>query len=261
MAERADILYGINRNLTSSDFLYTLSYYNLQIRKNSILCPFHNDRHYGSCVVHKDQKSATCYVCGSHKPGGTGRRITAVDLVMHYEGLSFLDAVEFLYTNILGNSLPEYGQKDRFVLSPEELKFIGIAHATGGTVSGAVNCCNKKDEPPKGKRVHYASESEDGICAVVEDMRASSIMQLYREDPVPVLEILLGKAAETRKYYYGLIKQSYVKDSELYNLCQEVPALQGKLRKKEKQAQKIESIIKGKIRKNQPQNEAAQSAS
>ena len=77
-------------SISPSDFDEVLNYYNIPIKKNSILCPFHSDKHYGSCFINRNKTSATCYVCPPNGKYGKGKYFSAVDLVMHYENLGYL---------------------------------------------------------------------------------------------------------------------------------------------------------------------------
>lgn len=52
------------------------------------LCPFHDDHRLGSFKISERRNTYTCFSCGEHGD--------AVDFIMKYRGLSFLDAIRYL---------------------------------------------------------------------------------------------------------------------------------------------------------------------
>lgn len=201
MAGKYDARQEILRSLSEGDFRATLDYYGIRVQKNSILCPFHNDRHYGSCVINKSGKSAKCFACG--------KTFRSVDLVMHYEGLAFPDAVDFLWEKVLGNPVPEGYDSAHgdFILSYKELAFIGLYEARGRMVPLAVNCCQKDETIPQGLTGGYGCVQDDGSMPVFRNGKAQPLEALYRQDPETALSIMYGKAEETKKGYERLIKE------------------------------------------------------
>lgn len=64
MAEsKQEQIQEMKEQIGEAEFLQTLAYYNLRIERDSILCPFHNDRHYSSCKIMKKRQDAYCFVC------------------------------------------------------------------------------------------------------------------------------------------------------------------------------------------------------
>ena len=216
MAEKFDVLYDIRHSLTASDFKTVLDYYNIQVKNRSILCPFHHDKHYGSCSINKDGKGATCWVCAPNKPGGMGRSISAVDIVMLREGLEFRDALEYLWCTILGNPMPEYySAKKSFPLNSKELKLIGMPNAHAGMVPVVVNCCYRNENlPDKLERKKVDDERYD----VIRNIKAESLYSLYDSDKKATLEILRGKALEAERAYLDMIGDTFDRESENWSI-------------------------------------------
>ena len=83
-------------------FTEVLSHFGIPIkthgRSKSILCPLHNDSHYGSCLIRKN--GAYCFVCSE--------QINATKLAMS-QGLSFYEAMN-LFAQLLGRT-EEFEQK------------------------------------------------------------------------------------------------------------------------------------------------------
>ena len=140
-------------------FMAVLDYYHIPVVKNSILCPFHNDNHYGSCRIDREEKGAICFVCNKH--------FDSIDLVMQKEGLKFVDALTFLYENVLG--YPRIDTDDSaartIVLSAKELKFIGLPYSAKGTVNIIEGEFDSKMDIPK-------------ECSLSDDV------EFYEDEPV-----------------------------------------------------------------------------
>lgn len=199
MAEsKREIIQEIKESLSSSDFMATLSYYGIRIVKGSILCPVHDDRHYGSCVISKDGRRAYCYACGES--------IDSISLVKQKENLEFVEAVEFLWCNILGRSMPQYNTtKNRpFVLNYKELAFIGLPKAGGDTIVMHSNTCYKRDNVPDKYTIDLDTCDDNGVCAMGMRVRTDSLYKMYETDPETVLYILSQKANDTLEYFFDL---------------------------------------------------------
>lgn len=195
-----EVLNEIKQMISASDFLSVLSYYGIKIVKNSILCPVHNDTHYGSCVISKNGKKANCYACGE--------TIDSIKIVMIKEGLEFQDAVEFLWCNILGRTLPSYEKNSKkFVFSYKDLQYIGLLNAGGKSVMMYLNVAEKKALLPSGYVHDYHSCDINGMYAVGIQMFAPSIYKLYEENPEAALFIIKGKTREKINYYNDLQKE------------------------------------------------------
>ena len=186
------------QNLTASDFETVLSYYGIEIQRKSILCPYHNDTHYGSCRILPGGTKAYCYVCT--------KSFNAVDLVMDNTGYSYPNALKYLWCNILGNSLPADEGKDgyaAFPLTPDELKFIGLPYYYGKAVNAPYGLCDRRDENPDKKRDTY--DEKTGTCVLAKTVRVQSLFDLYEKDRWFILGMLYRKADDTAVKYWKMI--------------------------------------------------------
>ena len=226
------------RALSSSDFHAVLSYYGISVKNKSILCIFndHHDTHYGSCMISRDEKNAYCFVC--NKP------IDGVTIVMEKERLSYPQAMEFLWCQILGNFIPIDDEKDRKapIISFKEMQFIGLAGGQGGEVLLPYNMCDKNEDVP-GKRYGF---KETSGCIVADTTGYPSIYKLYEDNRKLALKILLGKADETVDYYKKLKRDLVTKGTKIYSLVdqQDVAAIDAQISKNLRRAYDIRQKIR-----------------
>lgn len=142
-------------SLTASDFRSVLSYYGLTIERNGFLCPFHQSEHHQNCRIRSNGKSAYCYVCN--------RPINAVDITQYFEGGTPLEAMEFLWGQILGQQLPAKGERKPPILNFKFLHMIGLCHPTGIN-TGIVNEIHYLDPMPDGREREPSKRDFDGIA-------------------------------------------------------------------------------------------------
>lgn len=218
MENKLSIFYEIKDSLTAEDFSSTLGYYGLKIVKNSFLCPFHGDRHYGSCIIRKDGKSAYCFACH--------RKINAIDLVEHFENMTPIETAKFLWTVILGRKIPAEQQRhEGFPLKYAELKAIGIFHPNG-RLADVCNAVHKLDPVPEGMEKMVESCSWEGVCPVRKmKLLPLSIYELYDSNPESVLEILGSKAYEEVARCKNLINEINLSRSPIGRICADDPEI------------------------------------
>lgn len=196
---KLDAINDIKRQIGQRELEQTLSYYNIRVTHKKMLCPFpgHNDRHLGNCVL-GDRGYIRCFSCG--------RSANAIDLVMQFENLPYVQAVEFIWTTILGRSLPEYARPERRrapVLSVKDLEFIGIGFPSARYVKSYVNCTNDKNEEiPDGYFMDHDGLEEFGVY---RQERSNSLYELLENDPVIAKEILAGKCRETAERFQKIL--------------------------------------------------------
>ena len=113
-----DILQSVK---SETDMKSTLSTLGIRVVKNAFLCPFHNDSHIGNCrILHKDY--AVCFACN------TG--FDSIKLVQKVNAMTFREAVLFIYTQVLGYSVPSFEkQNSGCILNMADLRFIGVSPA------------------------------------------------------------------------------------------------------------------------------------
>lgn len=188
---KLDAVNDMKRQIGQQELEQTLAYYNIRVTRKKMLCPFpgHNDRHLGNCVL-GDRGYIRCFSCN--------KSANAIDLVMMFENLKYIQAVEFIWTTILGRSLPEYDRPERRktpVLSVKDLEFIGICSPSARYVKSYVNCTDDKNESlPDGYFMDHDGLEEFGIY---KQERSDSFYELLENDPATAKEILAGKCRET----------------------------------------------------------------
>lgn len=196
---KLDAINDMKRQIGQRELEETLSYYNIRVTRRRMLCPFpgHNDRHLGNCVL-GDRGYIRCFSCG--------RSANAIDLVMQFENLPYVQAVEFIWTTILGRSLPKYDRPERRrapVLSAKDLEFIGLSSPSARYVKSYVNCTDDKNESiPDGYFVDHDGLEEFGIY---RQERSSSFYELLENDPATAKEILVGKCMETAERFQQVL--------------------------------------------------------
>lgn len=189
----------MKRQIGQRELEQTLSYYNIRVTHRKMLCPFpgHNDKHLGNCVL-GDRGYIRCFSCN--------RSANAIDLVMMFENLQYIQAVEFIWTTILGRSLPEYDRPARRkfpVLSAKDLGFIGICSPSARYVKSYVNCTDyKNEEIPDGYFVDHDGLEEFGIY---RQERSNSLYELLENDPATAKAILAGKCMDTAERFQQIL--------------------------------------------------------
>lgn len=227
---KLDAISEMKRQIGQQELEQTLSYYNIRVTHKKMLCPFpgHNDRHLGNCVL-GDRGYIRCFSCN--------RSANAIDLVMMFENLQYIQAVEFIWTTILGRSLPEYDRPERRrapVLSVKDLEFIGLNFPSARYVKCYVNSTDDKSENiPDGCFMDHDGLEEFGIYS---QEHSNSFYELLENDLATAKEILAGKCRETAERFqqvladlnnpwteYGRSAASdptFKKDARDYCLCQ-----------------------------------------
>ena len=196
---KLDAINDMKRQIGQQELEQTLSYYNIRVMHKKMLCPFpgHNDRHLGNCVL-GDRGYIRCFSCN--------RSANAIDLVMMFENLKYTQAVEFIWTTILGRSLPEYDRSERRkspVLSVKDLEFIGIGSPSARYVKYYVNCTgDKNEELPDGYFVDRDGLEEFGIY---KQERSNSFFELLEGDPATAKGILAGKCRDTAERFQQVL--------------------------------------------------------
>lgn len=234
-----DFLKEQTRNLPAEGFQAVLNYYGIAAdRRRSILCVLHDDRNRGNCYINPDGRAAYCYRCC--------KRIDGVDVVQKKEGLDYPRAMEFLWTRILGNSLPDADDRrsDMPPLTYDELKFIGLEACYGGTVLLPNNKCGKTEDVP-GKR--YEIKDPDGGCVVADESSFPSFGRLYGSNRKFACYLMNAKADETIRRYESLIRDLGDPSTEAGSLIktqEELLEFRGLAEERLKKARAVKSKLK-----------------
>lgn len=196
---KLDAINEMKRQIGQRELEQTLAYYNIRVTHRRMLCPFpeHNDRHLGNCVL-GDRGYIRCFSCN--------RSANAIDLVMMYENLPYIQAVEFIWTTILGRSLPKYDRPERRrtpVLSVKDLELIGLLSPSARYVKYYVNCTDDKNEElPDGYFADHGGLEEFGIY---RQERSNSFYELLESDPTTAKEILAGKCKDAADRFQQIL--------------------------------------------------------
>ena len=230
------MLYDIDRIIEDADVFAVAKALGLETNENSkkynpetgdglqVLCPFHNDQHFGSAAFVVKRRSGKlykgfrCWACNTKHdlPGMVGSLM----------GLSFPESLEFIAKTTVGDNVSCYtidgGEADRvpgrpFCLSGSELRFIGLGgHGCEGIRGAVINAYSYKPEEPTVEHVVYNKERYDGtkeyqpFCVehlVIKPVK-QSIQFLYNEDYISYQTLVLQKIEEKEKELQLLLKHT-----------------------------------------------------
>lgn len=154
-------------------------------RKNAkgILCPGHNDTHFGNCFINKNNKSCYCYACG--------KSFDAIDLLTN-QGFSFYDAL--IKLSELTGTIEKYNAKksktNSCFLSSAEWKMLGVSKRKN--ILPIKTLCEK---PKKEKLWEYVETSNHCYYIVLKKMK-NPIEELKKEDFYLYKQIIVNKCEE-----------------------------------------------------------------
>ena len=182
-------------------------------RNISILCPVHDDQHYGSCFLTK--RGFYCHACGAH---GDIFKLTSL-----VRNASFPEACEYVCSL--------YGDSDSFknaadskptkrILSDDSLRLIGLLprEETKGIYSlvGFAKMESVDDEDAvdqRGRRLKY--DWFPGDCDCYNDYVVVSacaqrypLQSLLESDEEAYKQLILSKAAEAEDHYREMIEMA-----------------------------------------------------
>ena len=220
------VFYDEQRILDEVSALDVVNYLGIKhIRKGSrysILCPDHDDRHFGSCII--TPKGYHCFVCNETK--------SITNLVMAELNCDKREALGVI-ADSLGNREDYIKSKskdwkkekiEKLPLTWEELKFIGISN--NGTLKCIVNAGDKKpDELDKSQYLTEEKVQVNDYCYTEYQtfIRKSSysLLDLKKEDPELFMDMLKEKAKEKRNICELVLKMfqnSSQENEEIYQL-------------------------------------------
>lgn len=102
------VFYDFNKLNDDIDVIDLCSNLGIKMRKKGpnrydIICPEHNDRHYGNCIL--TDKGYHCFACGAH-------RTTPIEIAKTVLNLDFLETVDYLLKNEVENPNKYYLEED-----------------------------------------------------------------------------------------------------------------------------------------------------
>ena len=177
-------------------------------RRVSILCPAHDDRHFGSCYL--TDNGFKCFACGE-----SGDVIKMVSLI---KGYSFIESCEYL-ASAFGLSLSEAQISDnnkviKKILKDDILKIINIKKPTPiykvVEITEEPSDDNKYEWYPYKDTKRYCSTnstpvlSPDGYFVKYEVIDRNPLQTLANNDYSAYRELILSKAIESKEKYERL---------------------------------------------------------
>lgn len=191
----------------------------------SILCPQHEDRHFGSCFL--NEHGYHCFAC--HARG------SAIDLVRQVNQVNFFDACKFVAEmfgceNLLGvGGEGEDKPFHRPLPDKNVLTLLGLSDVY--TIKGVVEAispysplANTKDMR---KALTFEPQKDGEGMYLLEEVIARRPMQgLCDEDPAMLDYIILNKAVELKERYKKML--DYKADDFLNHHCEMVIEKSGK---------------------------------
>ena len=175
----------------------------------SILCPDHNDQHFGSCFLTKS--GYNCYACGSHGD--------MIHLVMHVLHSSFEEACEYI-ASIYGRTedfrFASSERPNKRLLDDESLRLIGLGREPEGDRVYAhkyvvLNPSDVEDilEPTQRlKWVPVRSRRYTGYYIVQDLLSSNPLRDLLFEDEAAYNELIARKAGEAADKYRAMIEMA-----------------------------------------------------
>lgn len=198
----------------------------------SILCPCHDDRHYGSCFLTKD--GFHCYAC--HANG------TVFDMVMKTMNMGFSDACQYLGDMLGLEPISNDGQPKplpKKILSDEILVVLGLAPSSEGGIYCGTEIISEMDkiDDYKGRKIEwepfdcksvqeYASNCwAAGYNIVMECVDRNPLQTLLNEDEAAYRNLIYRKAVESKERYERF-SQMALQPESFYNDIEDISQLQ-----------------------------------
>ena len=148
-----------------------------------VLCPFHNDQHFGSCVVKNGYLK--CFACGESAD--------SIKLVQHVLGENFMEACKTI-ADIAGIEAPKMRPRSenerRMPLNDTQLQLLGLQKRVSAFV------CEGYTDDPTVRTNHQGTFQFDEDGYVLGRLESLSLYQLFVEDEVTFNMIVIGKLFE-----------------------------------------------------------------
>lgn len=195
-------------------------------QKVSILCPKHDDKHFGSCKL--TAKGYKCYSCGAH--GDVFDLVQTVLNVSAKKSFAIVGDIcggreHFRYSKKESSSLYEKEKSYTKLPDAKTLDFIGIAVNTPGEYRNtSVYVCKEvigefdEYERKAGEKVYFetARNPDDNCKVIMQCVDRNPLQTLANEEPEVFKELIRNKALETMKKYAEM--KSFVETGDNSNL-------------------------------------------
>lgn len=201
-------MYDIKRLAEDADVETVVDYLGLDTRrmgrKISILCPCHNDRHFGSCYL--TQKGYYCFAC--HAKG------SVFDLVKNVEQISFHDAIKAV-ANMCGGEeryrLQDTKRKDdkpHYYLDKDIMSLVDLTDER--VVESPANMYQRFElDDCYGFDWYPSDKDDDGYYVSMETVMKRPLQALADEEPDVYHWLLINKAWERRGAFLRMRELSY----------------------------------------------------
>lgn len=189
-------MYDREKLIEAADTLLVAEHIGLEIKRTgsrrSILCPAHNDRHFGNCVL--TEHGFRCFACGGHG--------SVIDLVMLSENVPLVEAMGIVADCCGGR---EYYQTDEKGPLPEHQVIGEGTRAFLGIHNRPVDKLLPAD--PEDEDSFYDYSVVTGELCRLRRVRISSspLSDLMESDWEGYRGLILGKAREKYDFYTGLL--------------------------------------------------------
>ena len=169
-------------------------------KRVSILCPEHNDTHFGSCYL--TERGFKCFACGA-----SGDSVRLVQVV---QGCSFVDACQFI-VDAAGGSIDSYKQtgepKFSRVLDNQSLKAIGLAPNGSCRLTRLIKIVSQDYPIDDTTRADWhTSLDAEGYYALMETEPSTALAHLLRKDEALYKQVILAAACESLDNYTSFEK-------------------------------------------------------
>lgn len=177
--------------------------------KIQIICPSHNDKHFGSCYL--TNTGYRCYSCGA--------KGDVIELVMAANKCGFKEACLYL-ADLQGVTLNMHNPSNaayRQILDADSLELIGLAPLRGSVVyeiTGILSEDEYADSEIEADRVRWIPYTQEqlkeaaignGYYIVERAVIKNPLIQLWQQDVSTYNELVHDKAVETKEKYCSLL--------------------------------------------------------
>lgn len=186
-----------------------IHYLGIPVKKDSILCPLHDDRHYGSCIVSKKRRGVVCYVCNKHI--STIKLLKAYNF-SYYEALCILAKLsgrDFLYEQTGKSDAIKKEEKIRKRIPErlynwEEACFLGLAPRIINISTG------QSFEVPADSEYYKEMQEDGNILYTTITAYGNPLRELELEDPEAFRYLITQKAKE--KMFDAIVTYDCIKE-------------------------------------------------
>ena len=255
--EIRDVLREIDR----SEFEMILELYGVRVgssrRNQKLLCPWHNDHNPSASIYcKKGIYRFHCYSCGAdHDAVSVAALINGINGPgAQTKAAIWLQENGYIHSPTLASYMEERQSEQstkptiRFPISLSDLEEIGIKRQAGH-IRLFENMALSGTQLPLDMDFSVEPADENDYIPVYRNIRAASILDIWKEDPDTVLWLLRNKAIETQKWYESCLTETYEYQFWGYLDLENLLLLRSYWRTKIKDINRIKSFINAAIRK------------